>query len=278
MFPRLYAQAHDIRLNLHRRWLRRQERAALRQLGQDIASDTENDDPELRAILSEIATARQQLGAVAEERAASLAADRADLRQVPHWIRPLVIARGLCGRAVLYHRESAVRRRLMPLHEAAGARAAARDSTAQQPELLEARDKLDRLGLERDERLSGLGGTAHPAWIRRMALESAGLARAFVKQLRSTLLPKAPALAGLAVGWWIANTYTDSHLRSALRSIGIGRGGTHVVSASTYKAMSFWLPLLAAAACAYLGERLAQFYGERTRDPEQDRSSSSSGP
>jgi hypothetical protein len=82
-------------------------------------------------------------------------------------------------------------------------------------------------------------------------------------QLRSMLLPKAPALAGMAMGWWIANTYTDSHVRSVLRSVGIGSGGTRVVSGSAYKAMSFWLPLLAAAMCAYLGERLAAYYRQR---------------
>jgi hypothetical protein len=60
----------------------------------------------------------------------------------------------------------------------------------------------------------------------------------------------------MAVGWWIANTYTDSRMRSILRTVGIGSGGTHVVSGSTYRAMSFWLPLLAAALCAYIGERL----------------------
>ena len=32
------------------------------------------------------------------------------------------------------------------------------------------------------------------------------------------------------------------------------------MSSSTYEAMSFWLPLLAAALCAYLGERLAAYY------------------
>jgi hypothetical protein len=63
------------------------------------------------------------------------------------------------------------------------------------------------------------------------------------------------------VGWWVANTYTDSHLRSTLRSIGIGTGGTRVVSSSTYEAMTFWLPLLAAALCAYAGERIGAFYG-----------------
>jgi hypothetical protein len=45
-----------------------------------------------------------------------------------------------------------------------------------------------------------------------------------------------------------------------LRSVGVVSGGTHVVSESTYKAMSFWLPLLAAAVCAYLGERIAGYY------------------
>jgi hypothetical protein len=84
--------------------------------------------------------------------------------------------------------------------------------------------------------------------------------RALLGQLRSQLLPRAPALAGLAVGWWIANTYTDSHFRSVLRSVGIGQGGTRVVSSATYDAMRFWLPLLAAALCAYLGDRIANHY------------------
>ncbi len=265
MLPRIQAQFHEVRLDLHSRWLRRQERAALRRLGEDIAAGPENDNTELRTILTEIAEARQQLGALAEERAASLGADRTDLREVAKWIRPLVIARGLCARAVLSHRASAVHRRLVPLHEAVGALAAGRDSAAQRHELVEARLGLDRLTAEREQRLAPFGGTAHPAWIRRAGTESAGLARALVKQLRSTLVPKMPALGGMAVGWWIANTYTDSHVRSALRSLGIGHGGTHVVSGSTYKAMSFWLPLLAAAVCAYLGERLAEFYRDRVR-------------
>jgi hypothetical protein len=50
---------------------------------------------------------------------------------------------------------------------------------------------------------------------------------------------------------------------SAIRSLGIGSGGTRVVSSSTYEAMTFWLPLLAAALCAYLGERLGAYYRGR---------------
>ena len=94
-----------------------------------------------------------------------------------------------------------------------------------------------------------------------MAGEALGFGRALWQQLRAHLVPKTPAVVGMVVGWWIVNTYTDSHLRSVLRSVGIGSGGTHVVSGSTYRAMQFWLPLLAAALCAYLGERLAGRWG-----------------
>jgi len=265
MLPRLRAQLHEVRLDLHGAWLRRQERAALRGLGEEIAALPGDDDMELRAMLARITEARERLGALAEERAASLQADRTDLRLVATWIRPLVIARGLCSRAVLHHRAASVRRRLVPLHEAVGALAAGRGLGAKRPKIVEARAGLDRITAERERRLAPFGGTAHPSWMRLVAAESAVLARAIVRQLRTTLMPKAPALAGMAMGWWIANTYTDSHARSVLRSIGIGHGGTNVVSGSTYKAMSFWLPLLAAAVCAYLGERLAESYRERVR-------------
>jgi hypothetical protein len=52
-------------------------------------------------------------------------------------------------------------------------------------------------------------------------------------------------------------TASARYARSILRSVGIGHGGTHVVSASTYKVMQVGLPLLAAAVCAYLGQRIA---------------------
>jgi hypothetical protein len=267
MLPRLRAQLHEIRLDLHGAWLRRQERAALRSLGEEIATLPGDDSMELCAILAQITQAREELGALDEERAASLQADRTDLRQVASWIRPLVMARGLSTRGVLHHRAAVVRRRLVPLHEATGALAAGRGLGAKRPEIAEARASLDRITAERERRLAPFGGTAHPSWMRRAATESATLAGSIVRQLRTTLMPKAPALAGMAMGWWIANTYTDSHARSVLRSLGIGHGGTHVVSGSTYQAMSFWLPLLAAAVCAYLGERLAKFYRQRRCQP-----------
>jgi len=39
--------------------------------------------------------------------------------------------------------------------------------------------------------------------------------------------------------------------------------GTHVVSGDTCRSMRFWLPFLAAAICAYLGNRIARWIQQR---------------
>jgi hypothetical protein len=263
MPSRLSAQLHEIRLDLHARWLRHREQAALRRLGQAVVADRDELEGESARLAAELTAERERLDAFTAASAASLSADRSDLQAVAPWMRPVVVARGLCARAVLRHRRAIAERELAPGYEALGALAA---HGATDQALTGARASLARVRAERDRRLAPFGGSAQPDWNRGAALEAAGLARAIAGQLRSALLPKAPALAGMAVGWWIADTYTDSHVRSALRSIGIGSGGTHVVSGSTFKAMSFWLPLLAAAVCAYAGERLVRCY--RTRQTE----------
>ena len=263
MLSRLKAQLHEIRLDLHGGWLRRQEGAALRRLGEAVAAGPEgHESGEVRRLAGELAAERKRLKRFAAEAADSVEADCADLRAVAPWMRPAVIVRGVSARAVLRHRRALAARALGPRYEALGALAVS-DRPSEGADVYAARASLGRLRLERERRLASFGETAHPAWARQAAVESAGLVRATLGQLRAALLPKAPALAGMAVGWWIANTYTDSHFRSALRSVGIGSGGTHVVSASTFKAMSFWLPLLAAAVCAYLGERIVRNYRAR---------------
>jgi hypothetical protein len=209
---------------------------ALRRAGERLAASS---DPGAAGLLrpwqDEIRSATDRLADIAGERRAALEAEARDLAQVSWWIRPAVVMRGCTARMVLLdHR----RRALLALdraHEALG-RAAARD--------VEAITSVSATTLDAD-----------PGWAA-ASREARGLAAALWHQLRGHLFPKAPALAGMAVGWWIAGTYTDSRLRSVLRSIGIGSGGTHVVSGSTYRAMTFWLPLLAAALCAYAGERI----------------------
>jgi hypothetical protein len=265
MLHALQARLHAARLELNGRWLRLQEQAALRRLGEEIAAGPARDESsELAGMLSEIESARRGIAALAAESAASIDADRVDLARVAPWMRPAVVARGVCARLVLRHRSGAVRRGLRPRYEALGHLASLAGTEAGgHREIADVRNGLERVRAERERRLAPLDGWALPAWTERAGAEAAGIGRAIVAQLRSHLLPKAPALAGMVVGWWIANTYTDSHVRSVLRSVGIGSGGTRVVSGSTYKAMSFWMPLLAAALCAYLGERIAGYYGRR---------------
>jgi hypothetical protein len=266
MLSRLHAQLHEIRLDFRRAWLRGRERAALRRLGEAVAgSGASGGNEELRRLKEEIATGLGRIEALTVEGRASIDADRADLVSVATWVKPAVIVRGVCTRAVLRHGKAAVRRALRSHYETIGGLAAASPESwyPLEREVTTIRTELARVHVERERWVAPFGGTAFPGWSARAAVEAAGLGRAIGRQLRSHFLPKAPAVVGLAVGWWIANTYTDSHLRSALRSVGIGSGGTRVVNSSTLEAMNFWLPLLAAAVCAYLGERVGAFYRER---------------
>jgi hypothetical protein len=267
MLARVQAQFHEIRLDIRIRQLRRRERRTLRQLGEEVTRTGASDET-LAPLLTDIAEGERRAAALLAECHASLEADRGDLRAVAGWVKPAVVLRGVCTRLVLRHRRSGERRALRPRLEALGdrvtrspCRAAAQSFLSRQVALL--RNQQAALAGEQERWGAPYGGRALPAWTASAAGEAASFGRAVGTQLRSHLLPKAPAIAGLCVGWWVANTYTDSHLRSALRSLGIGSGGTRVVSSSTYEAMSFWLPLLAAALCAYLGERLGAHYRGR---------------
>lgn len=186
------------------------------------------------------------LAMLAEQCSHSRAADRTDAEDVDVWMLPVVAVRGLVTRAVLRHRIARGHRLLRDRYEALGREALTGNRASGPPALP--------------------GGTGEPNPLKAAAAtEAARLGRALWGQLRPAILPRAPALAGLAVGWWIANTYTDSRWKSLARSVGLGSGGTTVVSGETYRAMRFWLPLLAAALCAYLGDRLAAAWRERVR-------------
>jgi hypothetical protein len=268
MLARLQAQSHEIRLDLRIRYLRRRERVALRRLGEEVARAEAVGDESLAPLIAEIVESERRAAALLVQERASLEADRADLRAVADWMKPIVVLRGLCTRLVLRHRRSCERRTIRPRVEKLGDLATRAPRCAAAPgsllrEVAELRGRSASLASERDRWGAPYGGRALPAWTSRAAGEATTFGRALGAQLRSHLFPKAPAIAGLCVGWWIANTYTDSHLRSGLRSLGIGSGGTRVVSSSTYEAMTFWLPLLAAALCAYLGERLGAYYRGR---------------
>ena len=147
------------------------------------------------------------LAALEAECARSREADRADGAAVDPWMLPVVALRGLATRAVLRHRIARGHRALRgALRGTWPCRARRAPVLPAMPPVPPARRSLCSSKVQ-------------------AGVEAARFGRAFWAQLRPAILPKAPALAGLAVGWWIANTYTDSRWKSLARSIGIGSGG-----------------------------------------------------
>ena len=262
MIHRIPPALTELRLDRQIRIARRRERRALARLGAAAAAAGVQETGELRALLAQIRQGKLRLDQLRAAIGASLEADQADFMTASRWIRPVIVLRGLCSRAVLRHQIALVRRSLAAPHEALGTAVADSGKTvpALPAELVRAvgnvRTDLRAMLEERSHRLAPYGGSALPKWFSPLCREGVELSRALWMQLRPTILPRSPALVGLAVGWWLANTYTDSHVRSALRSLGIGHGGTRVVSGDTYQAMRFWLPLVAAALCAYLVDRV----------------------
>jgi hypothetical protein len=228
----------DLRREMDRRQAVAQEREAFRLAGARVALSEPGTLEVPTRLREDVRRASLALDVLAGERQAVAQAEARDLGRVSWWVRPAVVVRALASLVVLQDERRRGRQTLDEAHEALG-RAAARG------------------GGSVPERASGpIGELSSEEWADRTQREVRGFSLAIWGQLRGHLFPKLPALAGMAVGWWIANTYTDSRVRSVLRSVGIGSGGTHVVSGSTYRAMSFWLPLLAAAVCAYAGERI----------------------
>jgi hypothetical protein len=76
-------------------------------------------------------------------------------------------------------------------------------------------------------------------------------------------IPGVSAIAGLLVGSWVASTFTTSRFKGFLASWGLIKGGTRVVSTTTYSSLSFSLPILAAALTAYMVQKAMKTYREK---------------
>lgn len=265
-FSRVSAIVHELRLDLRERNARLEERKRLIRLGQATAAAAAT-EPDLLHLCTEVREGDHKLDRLRSALANTLDADRDDYAASARWMRPIVVLRGLCTRAVLRHRMMLGRRALAAPEEAIGVVVANRPTAiAGHPEELkavaDARAGLRAVMEERKRRLEPFGGSALPGWFPHLGRESTVFSRALWLQLKPTVLPRGSALVGLAVGWWLASTYTDSHFRSVLHSLGIGSGGKRVVSGDTYQSMMFWLPVLAAAVFAYLADR-AHFLVQR---------------
>ncbi len=73
-------------------------------------------------------------------------------------------------------------------------------------------------------------------------------------------IPGVGAIAGLLVGSWVASTFTNSPIKGYLSSWGLMKGGTHVVSTTTYRFLSVFLPILVTAITAYIVQKALKTY------------------
>jgi hypothetical protein len=259
---RIGAIFDQLRLDFRLRQARRRERVALARLGEAAASGSAPADFGVAQLLAQVRKGRSRIEELDSAFARALEHDRADFMTLSRWMRPVVMLRGLCSRLVLRHQITLIRRTLASPHEAIGTALVKppRDGSGPPRTLVHSvahiRNEIQTLLDERARRLAPYGGAALPRWAPHLHREGVALGRSLWAQLRPHILPRASALAGLGVGWWLAHTYTDSHFKSVLSSLGIGGGGKHVVDGDTYRLMMFWLPILAAALFAYLADRV----------------------
>jgi hypothetical protein len=222
MIHHLRAQLDAYRLGVHQRDLRGREQDALARLGKTTLGEGGVRVGRLATLATEAAAIRSRLEALSGERRSSGAASRVDLQR----------------------RRESLEQKLRELHLIAGRLVMAMPATDAGSEVLAVRAELANAASERD----------------RLRAEGRRLGEDLLAGLRAWLTPRAPALTAMALGWWITSRYTESHIRTIMKSLGLSlsRRGTHLVSASTDTLLiEYGLPLLAAVLCAFLGNRLA---------------------
>jgi hypothetical protein len=237
MIHHFRVQLDAFRLGVHQRDLRRREQDALARLGKLTLGEGGTRVGRLAVLATEAAAARSRLGALSGERQPPDAANRGDLQR----------------------RRESLEQKLRELHLIAGRLVMAMPATEAGTEVLAIRAELANAASERD----------------RLHAEGRRLGEELLARARAWLTPRAPALTAMALGWWITSRYTESHIRTILKSLGLSlkSSGTHLVGASTDKLLiEYGLPLLAAVLCASLGNRVGA-WGRTAVDAYRVRSS-----
>jgi hypothetical protein len=222
MIYHLRAQLDAFRLGVRQRDLRGREQDALARLGKTTLGEGGTRVGRLATLATEAAAIGSRLEALSGERRSSAAANDGDVQR----------------------RRETLEQKLRDLHLVAGRLVMAMPATEAGSEVLAIRAELANAASERD----------------RLNAEARRLGEDLLAGLRAWLTPRAPALTAMALGWWITSRYTESHIRTIMKSLGLSlsRRGTHWVSVSTDTLLiEYGLPLLAAALCAFLGSRLA---------------------
>jgi hypothetical protein len=226
MIHHLRAQLDALRLGVHQRDLRRREQDALARLGQATLGEGGARGGRLAVLATEAAAARSRLDALSAERRSSVAPTAST-------------------RVTLQRRREALEQKLRELYLTAGRLAMAMPATGGG-----GGDEVQAIRAE-------LVNTASEQ--QRLRAEGRRLGEELVDRFRAWLIPRAPAIVSMALGWWVASRYTESHIKTILKSLGLSlkNSGSHLVSASTDKLLiEYGLPLLAALLCAQVGSRI----------------------
>jgi hypothetical protein len=253
---RFRAALESARLGRAARRVRLLERKALRDLGAGIPNAPR------AGPLADVALRRKALEEARAAVTASLVADRTDYAMVRAFARPAVILRGIAHRIVL--REH-VRKRSVDC-DAASERlgAAALDLGIDAPaaeRIRSLRAEAESLEARRKKLIERHGDSPVPALLSRAASETAGMGKALV----GLAVPRLPALLAVVLVWWVVSALTGSPLSATLHSWGFAESPDRFVSPEIYDAMRFWLPLSAAAICAYGLSRVAAIVRARYR-------------
>lgn len=262
MWSRIAALPRAARLYADAAFARRREARALAKAG-EVACDITGlqGSAEASRALADAATLRERRDAACRAAAASLEADRADWADAPSWLKLVIVARGLLVRGVLGAQKRQIERALAPLLKVIGEDAMATPPVAAllpdhvRTGIEQERARGERASAERAQLLAPFGGRALPSSVTTGGRELARVALGLESEFRSRLVPRLPGLVGLGAGWWVAHAFTASRWAAFTDRLGLRQGGPWVVSRETYERLEFWVPLVSAALCAYLGSR-----------------------
>lgn len=256
MLARLQAAARARALDRRERRAAARERDALDAIGRAVRVGGPIDEKygvlPLIAALDDLET---KLGASRARLDDSLATDRADYAIASPWARWLVVGRGALDRSVVRDRVRHLQRELARTAADLGRRAcgwddpaiAARMPVSAVSDRRAALAEQASLRAERETLLAPWNGRALPWWMR----EAASFGRFVKNGVRAKLPVGLPALTAAVAGWWVARSFSDSPV-DAVKSF-FGFGHTAYVSSDAKARLSFWVPIVVAALCAYVG-------------------------
>jgi hypothetical protein len=229
---------------------------------------------ELVAKLRLIETQAATLSVGLEE---SLARDRDDFARASQAMRWVVVVRGVFDRILLRGDLRRQERERPALERELGRvafdgehptlRALVPDAIAKQ--ITDARADAASARTERAKSLKPFGGQPLPGWLG-ATLHEVRVFLGFVwEQLSKKFFLRAPALAGLLVGWWLGRSFSSSEAATWVHQH-IGLDVRDRGEVETKARLAFWLPLFAAALCSYIAAFVA-LRVQRKYAPETER-------